>query len=125
MKNFVNRFALAIMLCALASVVSLADGKRKEVTFPTDVTVSGTLVKKGTYTLNFDEQTGELTIIENKKTIAKTTARLEKRQDKALQTKVNTITQGDSEILRSIAFRGDSQAFVVAEGGAHSVTGNR
>ncbi|HEY6187901.1 MAG TPA: hypothetical protein VIW80_09500 [Pyrinomonadaceae bacterium] len=78
MKKIVNRFAVLLMVCALSSIMALAAGKTKKVTFLTDVTVNGTVIKKGTYNVTFDEATGELTIANKKTVIAKTTAHLEK-----------------------------------------------
>ncbi|HVG34757.1 MAG TPA: hypothetical protein VM911_16935, partial [Pyrinomonadaceae bacterium] len=55
-----------------------AAGKSRKVTFLTDVTINGTVVKKGTYQVTFDEKTGDLTIMDKKTVVAKANARMEK-----------------------------------------------
>jgi hypothetical protein len=80
MKTKVQRIFIALAACALLNVVALAGGKNKSVTFDKDVKVGGTLVKKGTYTVNFDEQTKELAIISGKGVVAKSTAQLQERK---------------------------------------------
>ena len=76
-KRFLN-VALLLVVSALLSPVALASVKTKTVTFITDVKIGDTLVKKGTYQAKFDDQTKELTILDGKKVIAKTSANLEK-----------------------------------------------
>lgn len=114
MKATATRLMLALALCAATagSSLVLADTTSKQITFAEDVTVDGKLFKKGAYKMEFDHETGELSII-NGKTVAKTKARVEKRDSKALRTSVGTARQGDALALRSIAFRGESQSFVV------------
>lgn len=113
MKNLVGRTAIALVVCLLTGVVALAGQIKKEVTFSEDVTINGARVEKGTYKLRFDEETGELSIMDGKKTVAKTTARIEKRDKEAMRTVVGAINKGDTNELRSITFRGESQSFVV------------
>lgn len=122
MKNLVGRLAIALVVCLLTGVVALANQIKKEVTFSEDVTINGARVEKGTYKLRFDDETGELTIMDGKKTVAKTTARIEKRDKEALRTVVGSISKGDSKELRSITFRGESQSFVVDGGSASAPT---
>ncbi len=43
-----------------------------------DVKLNGTVIKKGTYQVTFDDKTGELTIARGKTVVAKANARLEK-----------------------------------------------
>jgi acyl dehydratase len=74
-KRFVN-IALALVVCALLSPVAFASVKTQTVTFVTDVKIGETLIKKGTYKAKFDDQSNELTILDGKKVVAKTTATL-------------------------------------------------
>ena len=77
MKSFVKRIGFALAVCAMTSLMAFADVKSDKVTFTEDLTVNGTVVKKGTYRVMFDDQTGELTIAkDNKQTVAKTKARM-------------------------------------------------
>jgi acyl dehydratase len=74
-KRFVN-IALALVVSALLSPVAFASVKTQTVTFVTDVKIGETLIKKGTYKAKFDDQSNELTILDGKKVVAKTTATL-------------------------------------------------
>jgi len=123
MKSLVNRVVAVLVLGALASVVSFAKEKKQSVTLPTNVKINGTQVKQGDYDLVFDEQTGELSIMKGKTVVAKTTARLEKRDTKAKSTEIRSSGEGDNAELISITFAGKDQSIVVA-GNAGSTTGN-
>lgn len=90
MKTKVLRILLALAACALLNVFALAGTKSKSVTFDRDVKIGGTLVKKGTYKVNFDEQTKELTIISGDEVIAKSSAQLEERKSSSKYVPVYT-----------------------------------
>jgi len=78
---------IALIVCALAAVTAFADKTKKEhVTLVSDVMVNGTLVKAGEYDVRFNEETGELAILKDGKVKAKTSARLEVRNEKAKNT---------------------------------------
>jgi hypothetical protein len=83
MKRIVNRMVGFVLIAALTGVVALAKSTEREVTFTKNLTVNGTLVKKGTYKVEFNEETSELTIRKGKKVVATAQARLEKITDKA------------------------------------------
>jgi type IV secretory pathway component VirB8 len=70
MKSIVNRIVVVLMVGVLTSVVALAKVHKHKVTFESDTKVNGTLVEKGTYDLKFDDETGQLSIVKNGKTIA-------------------------------------------------------
>lgn len=78
MRKYVNRFVVLLVVCALSSIMALAAGKSRKVTFLTDVMLNGTVIKKGTYQVTFDEKTGELSILDKKTVVAKANARMEK-----------------------------------------------
>ncbi|HYO99371.1 MAG TPA: hypothetical protein VER76_04230 [Pyrinomonadaceae bacterium] len=88
MKKNLHRIALVFVICTLLNAAALAGGKSKRVIFDTDVMVGNTLVKKGSYKVTFDEQTGTLTIINGRDVIAKTSARLEEFKNKSEQATV-------------------------------------
>ena len=123
MKSLVNRVVAVVLLVTLASVVSFAKEKKQSVTLPSNVKINGTEVKQGDYDLVFDAQTGELSIMKGKKIVAKTTARLEKRDAKAKSTEVRSTAVGDSAELTSITFRGQDESIVLT-GNSGSTTGN-
>ncbi|HEX8140551.1 MAG TPA: DUF2911 domain-containing protein [Pyrinomonadaceae bacterium] len=122
MKSIINRMVVALVVLAMSSLAVLADGKSKNVTFNDDVTVNGTLVKRGTYKVTFDEQSNELSIERYNKTIAKTSARAEKREKKAERTEVNTRKNNNKVELSSIAFGGEDQNIVVGSSSASGST---
>lgn len=117
MRKTANRLMIGLALCALMSASALAKGKSERVTLPQDVVINGTLVKKGEYKLKFDEQTGELLFLKGKKVVARTSARIEKRERDAQRTEFGTILEGDTRTLRSITFRGERESIVMHERG--------
>jgi len=116
--KFFNRLFVVLVISAMTGVVALAEGKSKSVTFTENVTVNGTLVKRGTYKVTFDEQSNELTIERNGKAVAKAAARAEKRDQKVERTQVNTRKNNNVVELSSITFGGDNQSIVVGSGGS-------
>ena len=118
MKKVITRMMIALALCALVSALALANDKTEMVTIPQDVQINGTLVKRGQYKLKFDEQTGELLLLKGKKVVARTTARLEPRDEKAQRTEFGMLQQGEAKVLRSITFRGERESLVMHEGSA-------
>jgi hypothetical protein len=79
--------------------------------------VNGMIVKKGAYKAVFDDQSGELSILKGGKVIAKAMARIEKRDQKARGTEVQTILEGMDQKLVSITFSGSSENVVVGQMG--------
>ena len=82
MRSIVNRVIVLVVIGALTSVVALAKTIKKDVIFTQPVTVDGTVVKKGTYKVTFDEETGELLIKKGNKVVAKAQGRLENTDDR-------------------------------------------
>ncbi|MBD0370746.1 MAG: hypothetical protein ICV60_07935 [Pyrinomonadaceae bacterium] len=117
MRKIANRLMILLALCALMSAAALAKGKTEQVTLPQDVVINGTLVKKGQYKLKFDEQTGELLFLKGKKVVARTSARLEKREKGAERTEFGLFQEGNAKTLRSITFRGERETIVMHEKG--------
>ena len=75
--NKLLRTTSLFVLCALLGGAALANVKSKKVHFNDDVTVAGTLVKKGDYKVSYDSETKELTISNGKKVVVKTKASLD------------------------------------------------
>jgi hypothetical protein len=114
MKRFAVRLIIALMVCALASSAALAKVKSKTITVGLDFAVGDKLVKRGTYKFSFDDKTNELTILDKDKTVvAKTAARVEKRQQEATGMDVVLAQKGDKQALVSVAFYGESENIVV------------
>ena len=78
MKRIANRVVALLVVGALTAVFALAKTTEKKVTFIQSLDVNGTLVKKGTYKVTFNDETGELTIRKGDKVVATAQARLEK-----------------------------------------------
>lgn len=82
MKSIVNRIVLLLVTVTLTGVLALGKTTEKTVTFNTSVTVNGTLIEKGTYKVEFNDETSELTIKKGKKVVATSQARLEKTTER-------------------------------------------
>jgi len=110
---------IALVVCALLGTTALADGKSKglkskTITVGMDFVVGNTMVKKGTYKWTFNKTTNELTITSKDKTVvAKTVARLEKREKAAIGTHLVFADRGGNQALISLAFPGDNQDIVI------------
>ena len=121
MRKVLQRALVALSVCALLAVGALAGGKGKikteNVTFGSDVTVNGTLLKAGDYQIKFNEETGELSILKDGKAKAKTTAHFAPRSDKARNTAVRTLAKGNVIELIGFTFGGSNQELVVGTSG--------
>jgi hypothetical protein len=111
------------MVGALASVAAMAKTHKQKVTFDSDIKVNGTLVKKGSYEVKFDDETGQLSIMKNGKTIAQSMARLEAREKKANTFQLRATTAGDEKQLVGVTFGGWDKDVIVSNSGA-ATTGN-
>jgi hypothetical protein len=110
MKYFVKHFFAGVIILALMSGAAFAKVRKHGVTFPTDTTVNGTLVKAGDYDVTWDDQTMKLQIMKGHKLIAQATGELKDRTAAAKNTEMDIINNQ----LVSIAFHGDSKDIVVS-----------
>jgi hypothetical protein len=117
MRKFVTSLMIMFALSAYASALAFVKDKSEEVTLPQDVIINGTLVKQGDYKLKFDEETGELLFLKGKKVVARTSARLEKREKDAQRTEFGLVQEGSGKALRSITFRGERNTIIMHEKG--------
>ena len=124
MKSIVNRMLVVLMVGALTSVVAFAKTQRHRVTFDNDMKVNGTLVKKGTYDIKFDDETGQLSIMKNGKTVAQATTRVEARVKKANDFQLRSTINGDETQLVGVTFGGSDKDVLITNGGAPVTTGN-
>ena len=115
MKLLFKGLMVVCLLVTLAGVTAFGNTRRSNIAFSTDTKVNGTVVKKGKYEAVFDEQAGELSIFKGAKLIAKTSAKLEKRDQKARSTEVQTILEGMDQKLVGITFSGSNENLVVAQ----------
>ena len=118
MKSIVNRIVVVLLVGALTSVAAFAKVQKHQVTFENDTKVNGTVVKKGTYNLKFDDQTGQLSIEKNGKVVAQAMAKLEPRQKKAGDFQVRSSGSGDDSQLLGVTFGGSTSDVIISNNGA-------
>ena len=118
MKSIVNRMVVVLMVGALTSVVAFAKVQKHKVTFENDIKVNGTLLKKGTYDVKFDDQSSQLSIIKNGKVVAEAMGRLEQRAKKASDFQVRSTTSGDETQLVGVTFGGSDKDVMISNNGA-------
>jgi uncharacterized protein YggE len=123
MKSIVNRMLVVMLVGALTSVVALAKVHKEKVTFENDIKVNGTLVKKGTYDVKFDDATGQLSVSKQGKVIAEAMTRTEQRTKKAVDFQVRSSGSGNEMQLVGITFGGSDKDIMLANSGA-STSGN-
>jgi hypothetical protein len=114
MKTTFSRIAVVLLVTLLTGGTLFAKTQKETVKFPTDIKVNGTLVTKGTYEVKFDEQTNELSIIKDKKVIARATASLEKRDSKSRKFVLRSSGSGDDTQLTGITFAGADNNILIS-----------
>ena len=111
MIKIVNRLILIFAIGLVALSGAFAETIKKEIKFSRPLVINGTDVKAGTYTVVFDDQTNELSIIKGGKVIAKAPARLEKRDVPEGGYVIREEGEKPSKrILVTVALKGDNQA---------------
>ncbi len=111
MIKIVNRLILIFAVAVVAVSGAFAETIKKEVKFSRPFVVNGTELKAGTYTVAFDDQTNELSIIKGGKVIAKSSARLEKRDVPEGGYVIREEGEKPSKrILVTVALKGGNQA---------------
>ena len=124
MKSIMNRILVVMMVGALTSVVALAKVQKHKVTFENDIKVNGTLVKKGTYEVKFDDETGQLSIVKDGKTVAQAMAKLAPREKKANDFQLRAVTTGEETSLVGITFGGSDKDVVISNSSSTTGSGN-
>jgi hypothetical protein len=104
------RVVVLSLVGTVGSSMALAETIKKKVTFPHPVVVNGTLIKKGTYSAAFDDQTNELSIIKDGKVLAKAPARLE--QQGSARTLFKYREENGQRILLTVALKGKNLATI-------------
>jgi len=122
----VSRIMVGLAVIAATCVIALADRKSDTVTFTNNVTLGGATIKAGTYKVQFDYKTNELSIINGNKAVATATGRVEQIERKARTTEVETTSKDNSEsVVTSVTFGGDNRKIVVEGTAAESKSGSR
>ena len=122
MKSMISRMVAVLMVGALTGVVAFAKVHKEKVTFDNDIKVNGTVVKKGTYDLKFDDESGQLSITKNGKVVAQAMAKVEQREKKANDFQLRSTTDNGDTNLIGVTFNG-SDKNVVITGSGSSTTG--
>lgn len=121
--KLISRMLAVIMIGALTGVVALAKVHKHKFTFTEDVKVNGTLVKKGTYDIKYDDESGQLSIVKHGKVVAQTMAKYEQRVKKANDFQVRAIVNGEETQLVGVTFGGSDKDVVITNNPA-SMSGN-
>ena len=124
MKSIVSRVLVVLMVGALTGVVALAKVQKHQVTFDNDIKVNGTLVKKGTYDLKFDDESGQLSIVKNGKVVAQAMARVETREKKANDFQLRSTVNGDETQLIGVTFGGSDKDVLITNNGTATTGSN-
>ncbi|HKV34229.1 MAG TPA: hypothetical protein VJP89_07910 [Pyrinomonadaceae bacterium] len=124
MKSIMSRMLVVLMVGALTSVAALAKTQKHKVTFEEDIKVNGTVVKRGTYDVKFDDETNQLTILKNGKVVAQAMARLESRDKKANDFQLRSTNKDNEQKLTGVTFGGSDKDVVITEGGATTTGSN-
>jgi len=111
------------MVGALTSVVALAKVQTHKVKFESDIKVNNTTVKKGNYEVSFDDQTGQFSILKNKKVVVQTAARVEPRTTKANDFQVRSSGTVNDTQLVGVTFGGSDKDIIISNNGA-AMSGN-
>ena len=124
MKSIVNRMVAVLMVGALTSLVAFAKVHKHTVTFDSDIKVNDTLVKKGTYQVKFDDESGQLSIIQNGKTIAQSMTRIETRSKKANDFVLRSVTNGEEKQMIGVTFGGSDKDVLLNTGASGTGSGS-
>ena len=124
MKSIVNRMLVVMLVGALTSVAAFAKVHKQRVNFDNDIKVNGTVVKKGSYDLKFDDESGQLSIVKNGKIVAQAMARTEDRQKKAGDFQLRSEVNGGETQLIGVTFGGSDKNVVITNSGAATTGSN-
>jgi hypothetical protein len=113
-----------VMVGALTSVVAFAKVQKEKVTFDSDIKVNGTVVKKGSYDLKFDDESGQLSITKNGKVVVQTMAKLEQREKKASDFQLRSTSDNGETNLIGVTFNGSDKNVVITSSGSSTTGAN-
>ena len=125
MIKTVRRMVIGFALLAMTAAITFADRKSDTVTFEKDTMVNGTLVKSGTYKVQFDYKTNELSVIKYTKPIVTAQGRVEQADRKASRTVLMTTDKDSATVMTAITFGGDNRRIIVEAGSAQTSSGTK
>ena len=124
MKSIVSKIGAVVMVGALTSVVAFAKVHKEKVTFDSDIKVNGTVVKKGSYDLKFDDESGQLSITKNGKVVAQAMAKAEQREKKASDFQLRSTSDNGETNLIGVTFNGSDKNVVITSSGSSTTGAN-
>ena len=124
MKSIVSKMVTVVMVGALTSVVAFAKVHKEKVTFDSDIKVNGTVVKKGSYDVKFDDESGQLSITKNGKVVVQTMAKLEQREKKANDFQLRSTSDNGETNLIGVTFNGSDKNVVITSSGSSTTGAN-
>ena len=124
MKSIASKIGAVVMVGALTSVVAFAKVHKEKVTFDSDIKVNGTVVKKGTYDLKFDDESGQLSITKNGKVVAQAMAKAEQREKKASDFQLRSTSDNGETNLIGVTFNGSDKNVVITSSGSSTTGAN-
>jgi hypothetical protein len=114
MKSILNRIIALLVISTFTGALAFGKVLKREVIIGHPLTVNGTLLKKGTYDVAYDDETGELTIKRNRKVVVTAQARLDKTNDRfSLYTRGEADDPTKPPALISIFLNDGNQATIV------------
>ena len=114
MKKLFTRIAITFVVASLMSISAFAKVKRESVKLDSNIKVNGTLVKRGTYELRFDDEKSELSLVKNGKVVASANTTNEKRDSKAKSLEIRSMGTGDDTQMTKVAFAGMENNLVLS-----------
>ena len=125
MIKTISRIVIGLTLLAMTAAIAFADRKSDTVTFEKDTMVNGTMVKSGTYKVQFDYKTNELSVIKYTKPIVTAPGRVEQGERKSSRTVLMTTDKDNTTIMTGITFGGDNRKIIVEAGTAQTHSGTK
>lgn len=115
MKKFASIIMILVATFVFSNSLAFAGGNGKKVEITRDVIVNGTEVKKGKYTIKFDEQTNEMSIWQGDKLVAKASARKGQRKTKAVTTEIMVVKRDNNNMLKGIILAGEEETILLSD----------
>lgn len=111
MKTLVLRLAMAAVLSVSLAASVLAGETKKTLHLTQDVSVNGTVVKKGKYTLVLSAN-NEAVIMDGSKAVAHSAYRIETGEKKAYKTELGLKSSEAGFLLERVKFDGERESIV-------------
>jgi len=115
MKKIASIIMILVATFVFSNSLAFAGDNGKKVEITRDVIVNGTEVKKGKYTVKFDEQTNEVSIWQGDKLVAKANARKGQRKTKAVTTEIMVVKRDNNNMLKGIILAGEEETILLSD----------